>query len=208
MSEINWLEMFGYLATVLTAVSLSMNSLIKLRWINMIGSFCFGTYGLLIGALPVVLLNYYLTLMNIFRLWKIYSEKEHFRILPTSVSDIYLQEFINLHLSDIKDFFPPFHLRDDREYTAVMIHRDLSLAGLFICHKCDEYTLEVDLDFVLPPYRDLKPGQFVFQENSNFFRDMGMTRVVSAEGSVAHTHYLTKIGFSHIGDKLELRLAD
>ena len=207
MSDINWLEMFGYFATVLTAVSLSMRSIVRLRWLNMAGSFCFGTYGLIIGAIPVVLLNYYLTLMNIYNLWHLYSEKAHFRMLSSSVSDQYLREFINLHESEIKDFFPPFHLRDDREYIATMIHRDLALAGVFICHKTDDGVIEVDLDFVLPSYRDMKPGQFVFQENSSFFRDMGVTRIISAEGSEAHRRYLNKIGFSHAGDKLELHLA-
>ncbi|CAM3722264.1 YgjV family protein [Parendozoicomonas haliclonae] len=206
MSEINWLEMFGYLATVLTGISLSMSSLVRLRWMNMIGSFCFGTYGLLIGAWPVVALNYYLTAMNIFHLWKIYHEPTHFRLVPSSVSDVYFQEFINLHLTDIKEFFPPFHLRDDRDYMAVMIHRDLALAGLFICHKTDADTMEVDLDYVLPPYRDLKPGQFVFVENSSFFRDKGVRKVVSATGSDIHREYLQKIGFIQKDDKLEMMI--
>ncbi|WP_281647415.1 YgjV family protein [Parendozoicomonas sp. Alg238-R29] len=206
MSEIDWLEMLGYFATLLTAVSLSMSSLVRLRWFNMFGSFCFGTYGLLLGALPVVLLNYYLVAMNMFYLWKMYNEKSHFRVLPASVSDQYLNEFINLHKSEIKEFFPPFSLRDDREYTALMIHRDLSLAGVFICHRNEDNTMEVDLDFVLPPYRDLKPGQFVFCENSKFFTEQGVSKIVSAEGSEDHATYLAKIGFSRTNGRLEMAL--
>ncbi|MTI14884.1 YgjV family protein [Sansalvadorimonas verongulae] len=206
MSELNWLEMLGYLASLMTAISLSMSSLVRLRWLNMIGSFCFGTYGVLIGSLPVALMNYYLVLMNIYYLWKMYTEKSHFRVLPASVSDLYLNEFVNLNKSEIREFFPSFHLKDGREYTALMIHRNLALAGVFICHRIDDKTVEVDLDFVLPPYRDLKPGQFVFCENSRFFTEKGISRIISAEGSDAHVAYLTKVGFKPANGRLEISL--
>ena len=54
----NPVEWFGYAASVVVAVSLLMSSLIKLRWINMVGSLMFTGYGLLIGAYPVALLNF------------------------------------------------------------------------------------------------------------------------------------------------------
>ena len=204
MSEINWPEMLGYLASLLTAVSLSMSSLVRLRWLNMVGSFCFGTYGVLLGSLPVALMNYYLVLMNIYYLWKIYTEKSHFSVLPASVSDQYVNEFINLNKAEIKEFFPAFHLKEDREYSALMIHRDLALAGVFICHRVDDNTMEVDLDFVLPQYRDLKPGQFVFCENSGFFKEQGVSKIISAKGSDSHLSYLSKIGFTQVNGRLEL----
>ncbi len=207
MSGIDWLEIFGYVAMVLTGISLSMSSMIKLRWCNMAGSFCFGTYGLFLEAWPVVGLNYYLVAMNIYYLRKIYTEKAHFKLLPSSVSDVYLQEFINLHLQDARALFPTFHLGESPDTIAVMIHRDLVLAGVFICHKTDEHTAEIDLDFILSPYRDLKPGRFLFTENSQFFKERGIQKLRSATGSEQHRTYLEKIGFVANGDKLELLIS-
>ncbi len=206
MSQVDLLELFGYVASVIVAISLTMSSIVKLRWWNLLGASCFGTYGLMIGALPVALLNYFIALANIYYLFKMYTEKAHFRVLPISTSDVYLKEFISLHESEIKEFFPPFGLREDRDYISMMIHRDLAVAGMFIGHKIDNTTLEMDLDFVLAPYRDMKPGQFIFKEHTEFFKKHGVKKIVSAPGSEGHTAYLTRIGFVMKDNRLELDL--
>ena len=206
MSQVNLLELFGYVASVIVAISLTMSSIVKLRWWNLLGASCFGTYGLLIGALPVALLNYFIALANSYYLYKMYTEKAYFRILPISTGDVYLKEFVRLHEGEIKEFFPPFGLRQDRDYISMMIHRDLAVAGMIIGHKIDDTTLEMDLDFVLPPYRDMKPGQFIYKEQTAFFKKHGVNKIVSAPGSESHTAYLTNIGFAMKGNRLELDL--
>ena len=47
------LETFGYLASLLVAVSLMMRSIVRLRWINLTGAACFTAYGILIAAYPL-----------------------------------------------------------------------------------------------------------------------------------------------------------
>ncbi|MFS4457375.1 uroporphyrinogen decarboxylase [Maribacter sp. 2304DJ31-5] len=77
MNGIDWIEVLGYLASVLIAVSLMMASMIRLRVFNLIGAFLFGTYGVLIGAFPVAFLNYFIALTNVYYLWKILKTKNH-----------------------------------------------------------------------------------------------------------------------------------
>lgn len=76
--NINWLEWLGYLASLIVLISLLMNSIIKLRWINLLGSSIFSLYGFLIGALPVGFMNLGIVLINIYHLVKIYHSKEYF----------------------------------------------------------------------------------------------------------------------------------
>lgn len=73
MNGLNWTEILGYAASIIVAVSLTMHSIVKLRVINLAGSFAFGTYGLLIGAYPVAVLNYFISVTNIYYLWKIHK---------------------------------------------------------------------------------------------------------------------------------------
>ena len=207
MAEVNWLEMFGYLASIITGVSLTMSSIVKLRWLNLLGAFCFGTYGVMIGAAPVAALNYFICVANIYYLWKMYTSKSDFRLLTSSVKDVYMNEFLKLNQGEIKQYFPEFKLRDDIEYQAFMIHQDQALAGAFIGHRINSHTLEVDLDFVLAPYRDMKPGQFTFNDNIEFFKQQGITRIVSAVGNEEHSEYLQKVGFTRSGNQLELLAA-
>lgn len=70
-----WLEFLGYIASFIILVSLLMSSIVKLRWINLLGSAIFSVYGFLIGALPVAFMNLCISLINIYYLIKIYHKK-------------------------------------------------------------------------------------------------------------------------------------
>ncbi|GGA89890.1 YgjV family protein [Ornithinibacillus halotolerans] len=73
--DINWLEWLGYLASLIVLISLLMSSILKLRWINMIGSGLFSLYGFLIGALPVGIMNLGIVFINLYYLVKLYRAK-------------------------------------------------------------------------------------------------------------------------------------
>ena len=73
METINFYELLGYSASVLVALSLSMRSLLKLRVINLTGALLFTIYGLMIGALPVAVLNLFIVLVNLYYLHQMFS---------------------------------------------------------------------------------------------------------------------------------------
>ena len=76
-----WLELLGYLASVLVAVSLMMSRILRLRVINLVGSLAFTLYGVLIGAYPVAAVNAFIVLINLWYLSRMLRAKEYFRIL-------------------------------------------------------------------------------------------------------------------------------
>ena len=47
--NISLLEWVGYLGSVLVSVSLTMSSIVKLRWFNLVGAGIFSFYGFAIG---------------------------------------------------------------------------------------------------------------------------------------------------------------
>ena len=51
------IEWIGYAGSVIVAVSLTMSSIKKLRWYNLVGAAVFSFYGFTIGALPVGILT-------------------------------------------------------------------------------------------------------------------------------------------------------
>lgn len=71
-----WIEIVGYIASSLIAIGMLMNSIVRLRIICCLGALMFGTYGVLIGAVPVILLNYFIAVTNIYYLWKMYKNKK------------------------------------------------------------------------------------------------------------------------------------
>jgi hypothetical protein len=61
-------QVLGYTSSGVIAVSLMMRSVTKLRAINLVGSIGFTSYGLLVGAYPVALLNAVIIVINLYHL--------------------------------------------------------------------------------------------------------------------------------------------
>ncbi len=70
-------ELFGFAASVIVAISLMMKNIVKLRIANGIGCAMFSAYGFIIGALPVALMNGFIMFVNIYYLIKMYQEKQN-----------------------------------------------------------------------------------------------------------------------------------
>ena len=73
------LELVGYAASVLIAISLMMSSILRLRILNLVGAAMFSAYGFLIGAIPVGVLNGAIVLVNVYHLIRMLRTKEYFR---------------------------------------------------------------------------------------------------------------------------------
>lgn len=68
-------------------------------------------------------------------------------------------------------------------------------AGVFLGSKYDENTLKVELDFVIPEYRDFKIGGYIYEDSKDHFLDKGYTRLISFSTFDEHIGYLKKMGF-------------
>ncbi|WP_299492026.1 YgjV family protein [uncultured Shewanella sp.] len=77
MQDVNWIEMLGYLASIIIVISFMMKDIIKLRCLNGTGCLLFSLYGVLIGAWPVAAMNGFIAIVNIYHLFKIYLKKKH-----------------------------------------------------------------------------------------------------------------------------------
>ena len=65
------IEYFGYLSSIIIAISITIKGGFYFRVLNLIGSVCFIIYALSIGSLPVALINVYAVGINIFYLFKL-----------------------------------------------------------------------------------------------------------------------------------------
>ena len=68
-------EITGYAASVMVAISLMMKDIIWLRWLNFIGCSLFVIYGVAITAWPVAGMNAFVACINIYHLIKIYRAR-------------------------------------------------------------------------------------------------------------------------------------
>jgi hypothetical protein len=183
---------FGYAATVLIAVSLTMSSIVKLRIINFFGAACFAAYGLIIKAYPVFFLNGFITLIDIYYLVQIFSAKEYFSVLEVSPSSEYLSYFLKFHEKEIREFIPAFEFIPDENYHVMFVLRDTVPAGLVIAEYLENDVIYMKIDYAIPGYRDFKMGKYVFAE---IFKKKAVNKIYSDPGNAKHEKYLRKMGF-------------
>lgn len=198
--NISLLEWIGYLGSILVAVSLTMSSIKKLRWYNLIGAAIFSFYGFAIGALPVAFLNLFIVIADAYYLYLIYAQKDSFKAIVVDTNDAYLQYFIQFHKKEINEFFPHFELSllkdevQNKNIFVFMLLRNALLAGVFLGVK-NNHILYLHLDFVTAPYRDLKPGEFIYDKNIQLLKEQGIKQIICNTENEKHEKYLKTMGF-------------
>lgn len=193
----NWIEILGYVASVLVAVSLTMSSLARLRLLNLLGSTAFAVYGFLVGAYPVLAVNGFIAVVNVVYLLRMQpGRSEAFELLAIPRPDNrYLGRFLDFHLADIRKFFPGFDPELPTDALPVFILRDMMPVGLVVCRRTDGDDLEVLLDYVIPSDRDFQCARYFYRSWSEVVAAEGISRFVTAGGVEAHRRYLRKLGF-------------
>jgi hypothetical protein len=189
------LQKIGYFASVITASSMMMSSIVKFRWINLVGATIFMTYGFMIGALPVGLLNAFIVGTDIYYLIKIYSRQEQFKTLDVKPDNKYLFEFLAFHHENIQKFFPGFSYKPELNTVSFFVLRNMSVAGIFLAHREEGDVLKVGLDYVIPEYRDFKNGRYIYHRLAIYFEMAGYKKIIVESKSPKYGKYLQKMGF-------------
>lgn len=193
--EITLLQWIGYIASVTIAVSMTVSSILKFRWINLAGAITFSIYGFLIGALPVGFLNAFIALVDLYYLYSIYSKKEVFEILEVRAENRYLMRFLQFHDKDIQHFFPGFTYQPEMNTMSFFVLRNMAVAGVFLAHRKEDNRLSVGLDYVIAEYRDFKNGKYIYLHLRKRFIEEGFTKVIADCKSEKYAQYLSKLGF-------------
>lgn len=189
-------ELVGYLGSLLIVISLTRTSILHLRLVGLAGSTAFLVYSILIEAYPIAVVNVVVIGIHIFFLRQLLSKtKEFFTSLELNKDSQYLRHFLSFYSDDIQSHQSgyEFEARDDQ--VRAFILRDLVPAGVFIGRTCDDGTIEVELDYVAPQYRDFKVAEFLYSDRSKIFGAHDCRRIWAQPGSEVHVEYFEKMGF-------------
>lgn len=193
--ELNWIEWYGYLASLVVFISLTMSSIIKLRIFNFIGCLIFAHYGFLTGLLPVAVANLSIALINIYYLYQIYKTKEQFKLVNAEVDSAYYQHFISINQEEIVKQVSLNELA--KVNTSFYMLRDDNIAGILAGSKEADGTFTILMDFVPPKYRDYKLGAYYYNQHPEFLKEKGITVLKTHASDKDHRFYLEKMGFIH-----------
>jgi len=192
----SYYEIVGYVGSFLVALSLSMKNIRLLRRINLIGAGTFATYGVLIEAMPVFALNGFIVLIDLYYLYKMYTTKEQFKIVPVlDKKHNYLKLFLDFYLKDIHKYFPKFDRESIDNLECFFLLRDLRTVGLLIFEEVSNETIKVHIDYAIPDYRDMKSGKYLISTEIKYLRDKGYKEIVTESEVDKHIKYLKNLGF-------------
>ena len=190
-----YLEILGYIGTILTLMSMMMTSVVKLRTWSAIGSFISMVYAIINGAWPVVFLNVGLIVINVYQLMRMRNNKILFECVNFDPRGQGLMFFLNHHAQDIQYCFPGFKHEPTDDTNSYLVFADGEAVGLLI-GKREGNMLNVELDYAIPKFRDYSVASHLFP----YLKEQGI-QVLVAEARPTdykqHRTYLTKAGFEN-----------
>ncbi len=190
----------GYLASAFLAASLVVSNAFKFRWYSLGGQVTFIIYGLMIDAMPVVIANGILLVINIIQMVRLYKIQETFDLVQISTHDELISCFIRRNKKDIESYFPEFAESNSGDKAFVTL-RDLTVANLFIFRMKGEGEANVLINYTIPKYRDYKVGKFIFGQEKEKLLAQGVKKISYDKVTHAgHAKFLTLLGFTKLPD--------
>lgn len=202
--EINWLDWFGYLASLVILISLTMSSIIRLRWINFTGCILFATFGFLIHSLPTALMNVGIAIINLYFLYNIYNTKEEFKLVEADTTSEYFNYFLKMNMHEIEKQITKDKLKTQNK--GLYMLRNSNIAGILLGEKNEEGIFFIKVDYVTPQYRDYKLGRYFFEEHTEYFRKKGIHKLVAEAREKSHREYLKRVGFKETTKDLYIKI--
>lgn len=198
----NWIELLGTTASVVVALSLTIKNMKGLRLVNTLGALAFALYGFLIQAWPVLGLNAFIVVINLYYLGRMAGEVSHFQILPMDQAPGLLREFERFYRQDILHFQPEFRLPESLDSVkGAFILREAVPISLMIFRSSPEGDWEVLLDYAVPSFRDYKNAQFFFSKGYKHLFDREHLTFFVRSGVKEHKKYLRRLGFKAVGSE-------
>ena len=191
-------DLFGYFSSLVILISLTMSSIVRLRWINLVGAGLFTVFGILVHSVPTAFLNFGIVLIDIYYLYKLYQKKESFKLVEANKDSELLSYFYETNKKELHEYFGKDKFDGTR---AFFMLRDNHTAGILVGNE-NNGDLTIDVDFVTSEYRDFKLGQYFFTENTEELKKRGFKKVLSKPIHEKHREYLEKVGFKKVDKEL------
>ncbi|MFV0450891.1 MAG: hypothetical protein ACK5LS_01405 [Propioniciclava sp.] len=199
-----WVDIVGYVASALIVLSLAMRSVVRLRTVSLLGSIVFASYGVLIGAWPVIISNTMIAIINVWYLRQELRTTKGIAAIPIAWDSPFLADFIAANASEIARSQPDYHAEAGDTFVRLLT-RDGLPAGV-ITGEPTGRVLQVKLDYVTPAYRDSQVARWLFGDGKAVFSDAGFSRLVTTAETTIHRTYLEVAGFHREGTRYVLDL--
>jgi len=106
----NWLEVVGWVGSVLVVLSLMQARVLRFRVMNLAGAAIATAYNVAIDVWPFAAMNGAITLIDVYWLWRLLRERHDeavYEVVEVAPDDAYLARVLHVHAADIATFTAP-----------------------------------------------------------------------------------------------------
>ena len=189
-----FIEIFGYIGSLLVLVSFLMVSVVKLRIVNTIGSVIFMIYALIIKSYPTAIMNFFLVLINLHFLYRLNKKDDkEYSLVKINKDDSFLKYLLDTYHDDIKEYFPDTDFSFKEMNKGYIIMCQGKPVGITLGKHTDD-NFDILLDYTIKEFRDFSIGRYLFSKlPEDNIKD------VTYKGSIEkHIDYLKNMGFKQI----------
>jgi len=192
------LEIVGWTGSALVILSLTQARVLRFRVLNLVGALLAVLYNVVLAIWPFAVMNAVIAVIDLYWLRRLVRERHDpaaYSVVEVGSRDAYLAHVIDTHLDDIHRFQPTYAApADDAARWAYVVQRDAETVGAVVVRDVGSGTAVVELDYVMPRFRDFTPGEFVYDRSGMFARH-GVSRLVAGDELATQTDYLRRVGF-------------
>lgn len=188
------IEALGYVASFIILVSLTMKSIVRLRWINAAGSALFVAFAVLTRSVPTVFMNLGIVAIDLFYVFKMARIRVDYRMVRAERHSAFLEFFYGRHRQEIDSIFGEEAFGEASHFAWFTVNDEI--AGLFAWKEDSPTECRVLIDYVTSRYRDTKIGRYFFEDRLPEFRERGYETLRYVNVGESHWAYLRKIGFT------------
>lgn len=116
-----------------------------------------------------------------------------FKVLRVQENNEFLTEFLNYYKKEIFHYSPYYIKTADSMFFLLLDH--VQVIGVFVVKDKGDGILLIQLDFVVPGYRNFSVGKFLFEDNIKYFTGMGYKNLQTVCLNETHADYLNNMGF-------------
>lgn len=197
-----WLEIVGWAGSAVLVYSLLQTRVLRLRALNLVASVVLVGYNAAIEVWPMVAMNAVIAGINVFHLTRLLRTRDDdatYEVVEVGPTEDYLRYVLRRHAADIERHNPGF-VWDGAAAgaSAFLVLRETETVGVvLLCTPPDgdPTVAQVELDYVLPRFRDFSVGKFVYRRDGLLARQGLRLLVAPTERMVDARDYFPRVGF-------------
>jgi hypothetical protein len=205
-----WLQVIGWAGSAILITSLLQTRVLRLRELNLLAAVLLVVYNAVLGIWPMVAMNVCIAGINVWHLSRLLRTRHDpgtYEVVGIGPGEEYLTYVLQRNQRDVERFNPePTWDPAAPGAMAVLVLRAGETVGVVLARDAGDGVAQIDLDYVLPRFRDFTPGEFVYRR-SGLFTERGFRRVVAPRRMRDADEYLARVGFRRDGPDRVLDLS-